>query len=68
MVIRPAMPASGLKLLADSWNTRLPCLSPTAARTRAKSAVSAVSSTYWWPSKTRTSLGSLVFTTWPSAS
>src|SRR4051794_7981727 len=45
MVILPAMPASGLKLRADSWKTRLPCRSPIAARTRAKSAVSAVSST-----------------------
>ena len=44
--------ASGLKLRADSWKTRLPCRSPTAARTSAKSAVSAVSSTYSRPPKT----------------
>ena len=68
MVTRPAMPASGLKFIADSWNTRLPCRSPTAARTSPKSAVSAVSSTYWRPPNSRTSLGGLVATTLPSAS
>src|SRR3712207_5602247 len=68
MVIRPAIPASGLKLRADSWNTRLPCRSPRAARTRPKSAVSAVSSTYCRPSNSRISLGREVSTTVPSAS
>jgi hypothetical protein len=57
-----------LKLRADSWNTRLPCRSPTEARTRPKSAVSAVSMTYCRPLNSRTSLGRLVSTTLPSES
>ena len=32
-----ACAAGGLKFLAERWNTRLPCRSPTAARTSAKS-------------------------------
>ncbi|GAA3507283.1 hypothetical protein GCM10019017_04130 [Streptomyces showdoensis] len=36
-VIRPAIAASGLKLRAEAWKTRLPCRSPLAARTSAKS-------------------------------
>src|SRR3954469_18058599 len=68
IVIRAAMPASGLKLRADSWNTRLPCRSPRAARTSPKSAVSAVSSTYCGPSNSRPSLAVLVAAPVPAAS
>ena len=42
IVIRPAIAHSGLKLRADSSKTRLPCRSPRAARTSAKSVTMAV--------------------------
>ena len=71
MVNRPAMPASGLKLRAAFSNRRLPCRSPTAARTRPTSVRIARSSTYSRvrpnASNGRSSFGSLASATDPSA-
>src|SRR5690606_2533554 len=65
-VTRPAIAASGLKLRAALWNTRLPCRSPSAARTSAKSVVMLSSSTYSLPPNSRTSLGGEATATVPS--
>src|SRR5665647_117769 len=48
IVIRPAIAATGLMLRADCRSTRLPCRSPFQTRTRAKSVLSACSSTKVW--------------------